>query len=88
MMYQFTANLLSEEDGAGTTELADRVYAQASDATCFSKLGDICVVFDRDADNLEHALVSAMSDLKQAGAQVRSVEIEQEELECLTAAIS
>lgn len=87
MTYQFTVRLLSVEDGSATTALADRVYAQAPDATFFSRLGDVCVAFDRDADNLEHALVSAMSDLKQAGAQIRSVEIEQEELECLNATV-
>ena len=87
MTYQFTVKLLAAENGMATTELADRVYAQASDATCFSKLGDVCVAFDRDADTLEQALVSAMSDLIQAGAQIRSVEIEQEELDCLAAAV-
>ena len=87
MTYQFTVRLLAVENGVAMTELADRVYAQASDATCFSKLGDLCVAFDRNGDTLEQTLVSAMSDLKQAGAQIRSVEIEQAELDCLAAAV-
>ena len=87
MTYQFTVKLVATENGAPTTDLANRVYGQVSDATFFSRQGEVCVSFDRDADSLEHALVSAMSDLKQAGAQVRSVEIEQKELDCLTAAV-
>jgi hypothetical protein len=79
MIHQFTAKLAATESGPATTALAERLYGVAADAVFVSRNGEVCVIFDREADTLEEAVRSAISDIASAGARVLKIEIEHEE---------
>ncbi len=80
MIHQFTARLTEPEAGSDTTAFCERLYAHATDATCSSRGGVVCVSFDRESESLETALRSAIADIVTAGGTVAAIEIEQEEI--------
>jgi hypothetical protein len=56
-------------------DFLDRFYdAGCDDATVAFQKGQIIVDFGREADSLEDAIASAISDVKKAGAMVGRVE--------------
>ena len=58
-----------------TTELEDALFeAGCDDGMLFSKNQVVYIEFDRDADSLEEAIVSAINNVESAGFQVARVE--------------
>ncbi len=75
MTYRFTLFL----DGVERLDdaAADVLYeAGCDDGTPFSRCGEAGVGFDREADTLEAAIVSAVSNVRDAGFAVDRVEVD------------
>lgn len=69
--YSFTIVL---DLSAAEDELADRLFdAGCDDATCGQQAGEVFADFDRQANDLESAVASAVSNVKQAGYSIRQV---------------
>ena len=72
-VHTFTLLLVNEHEL--TTELEDALFeAGCDDGMLFSKNQVVYIEFDRDADSLEEAVVSAINDVESAGFQVARVE--------------
>lgn len=72
-VHTFTLLLVNEHEL--TTELEDALFeAGCDDGMLFSKNQVVYIEFDRDADSLEEAIVSAINDVESAGFQVARVE--------------
>ena len=72
-VHTFTLLLVNEHEL--TTELEDALFeAGCDDGMLFSKNQVVYIKFDRDADSLEEAVVSAINDVESAGFQVARVE--------------
>lgn len=72
-VHTFTLLLVNEHEL--TTELEDALFeAGCDDGMLFSKNQVVYIKFDRDADSLEDAVVSAINDVESAGFQVARVE--------------
>lgn len=72
-VYTFTLLLVNEHEL--TTDLEDALFeAGCDDGMLFSKNQVVYIEFDRDADSLEEAVVSAINDVESAGFQVARVE--------------
>ena len=72
-VHTFTLLLVNEHEL--TTELEDALFeAGCDDGMLFSKNQVVYIEFDRDADSLEEAIVSAINNVESAGFQVARVE--------------
>lgn len=72
-VHTFTLLLVNEHEL--TTDLEDALFeAGCDDGMLFSKNQVVYIEFDRDADSLEEAVVSAINDVESAGFQVARVE--------------
>lgn len=72
-VHTFTLLLVNEHEL--TTELEDALFeAGCDDGMLFSKNQVVYIKFDRDADSLEEAIVSAINNVESAGFQVARVE--------------
>lgn len=72
-VHTFTLLLVNEHEL--TTELEDALFeAGCDDGMLFSKNQVVYIEFDRDADSLEEAIVSAINDVESSGFQVARVE--------------
>ena len=72
-VHTFTLLLVNEHEL--TTELEDALFeAGCVDGMLFSKNQVVYIEFDRDADSLEEAIVSAINNVESAGFQVARVE--------------
>lgn len=72
-VHTFTLLLVNEHEL--TTELEDALFeAGCDDGMLFSKNQVVYIEFDRDADSLEEAIVSAINEVESAGFQVARVE--------------
>ena len=72
-VHTFTLVVVNEHEL--TTELEDALFeAGCDDGMLFSKNQVVYIEFDRDADSLEEAVVSAINNVESAGFQVARVE--------------
>lgn len=70
-----TFTLLLDNEDELTTDLEDALFeAGCDDGMLFIKNQVVYIEFDRDADSLEEAVVSAINDVESAGFQVARVE--------------
>jgi hypothetical protein len=59
---------------------ADALYARCKDGTLITSQGVTYMEFDRQADSLDEAVRSAISDINAAGFHVARIEIEADSL--------
>lgn len=67
-------------------EVVERIYARCDDASAGSCHGIGHVHFDRAAESLNAAIVSAVADLRACGLEVERIEIESADLAQIVAA--
>ena len=70
--HEFTLVLATEPD----EETADRLYGIFDDGTISTVAGVSQIQFHRQADSLEEAMRSAITQVRSAGLEVANVEIE------------
>ena len=78
MIWRFTLHLKDVDEM--TMDLSDRLFAACDDCSPSSSGGRSEVSFDRESPTLQEAIRSAVSDVRKAGVDVGSVEIESDEL--------
>jgi hypothetical protein len=84
MLYDFTVVLCRGTEL--TEELADALFAAGcDDGSPGSREGVVSVDFHREADSLEAAIRSAITDVQKAGCTVARLEMEPEALAALHA---
>lgn len=78
-MTAFTLTLILSQPRVDLDE-ADRLYARCNDATLSTSGGESRLDFTREADSLEAAIRSAVTDVEAAGFAVERVELERDAL--------
>jgi hypothetical protein len=80
-MHTYTFTVILGDQTEMTEDLAEALAAAGcDDGLAGSSSGVAVVIFDREADSLEQAVRSAISDVQKAGCRVARVEIEPEDL--------
>ena len=77
MIWRFTIRLKGV-DALSDDQIEALFAAGCTDGVPASSCGEAWIDFDRDAPTLEHAMRSALQDVKQAGLIVARVEVEEE----------
>ncbi len=69
--YEFTL-IISEVDD----KKAEAIYSKCADSSLGKRSGTTYVAFDREAESLEYAIDTAITDLKSVGMQPLHIEME------------
>ena len=72
-LYNFTITL---EEVVDNLDVLDAFYGKVNDASVAGGDGETFIHFDREADSLDDALHSAISDLLSEGWHVRKISVE------------
>ena len=84
--YGFTVTLAGEKSMEEGDDIADALYGgRCDDAAVHSSGPTVHVSFDREAESLDAALMSALADLRTAGLEAARVEINRHDLAPLLA---